>query len=190
MFQTFDQIRKSHEQTIRDISASEVSSMILALVSAIEGGSTIFVCGNGGSAADAQHFVAELVVRFERPRKALKALALTTDTSIITAAGNDWGYDSIFARQIEALGRKGDILLCLSTSGQSTNVILAMRAAKMQNMKIWSIVGNDGCDIAIASDITIILNGNTARVQEGTMLILHFLASVADEVASNARQDS
>lgn len=190
MIRIFDQIRKAHERTVADINSSEVYSMVGALVSAIEDGSTIFVCGNGGSAADAQHFVAELVVRFERPRKALKAIALTTDTSILTAAGNDFGYDSIFARQIEALGREGDILLCLSTSGQSKNVLLAMRAAKMQNMDVWSITGNSGSDIAVGSDTTITLNGNTARVQEGTILILHFLASVADEVASNAWLDT
>ena len=111
---------------------------------AIQSGGKILACGNGGSAADAQHFAAELVGRFERERQELGAIALTTDSSILTAIGNDYGYDEVFSKQVRAIGRPEDVLLAISTSGNSKNVILAIEAAKKIGMKIIALTGKGG----------------------------------------------
>ncbi len=182
MTPTFNQIREDHERAIGGINSMQVVLLADAMKFVLKRGTTIFVCGNGGSAADAQHFVAELVVKFGGKRGAIRAIALTTDTSILTAAGNDFGYESIFERQIEAFGLIGDVLLCLSTSGRSENVLRAVQKAKNQGMAVWSITDCDTNPLAIESDITVTVNGDTARVQEGTMLILHYLALVADDI--------
>lgn len=186
MTQMFSQICDDHYQTINKISHKEVASLVNAMCDALDRGYTIFVCGNGGSAADAQHFVAELVVKFGCMRKAISAIALTTNTSVITAAGNDFDYDSIFERQVEAVGRNGDILLCLSTSGESVNVLRAATAAREKSMRVLSITGCEVSSIATESDVTLVIEGTPARIQEGTMLVLHYLALIADEVIVDA----
>lgn len=145
----------------------------------------ILVCGNGGSAADAQHFAAELVNRFEIERNALPAIALTTDSSIITAIANDYSYERIFTRQIQALGQPGDILLAISTSGQSNNIIDAMTAAQNQNMRILALTGRDGGHIAplLRTDLDLeirVPSDRTARIQEVHLLILHCLCDGVD----------
>jgi D-sedoheptulose 7-phosphate isomerase len=137
----------------------------------------ILICGNGGSAADAQHFAAELIGRFERERDAWPAVALTTDTSILSAIGNDYGFDHVFARQVEGLGRKGDTLIAVSTSGNSENVLRAVASAKTKGLHTVGLLGRNGGALAAAVDHAIVVESfRTAHIQEGHMLILHFWA--------------
>ena len=144
----------------------------------------ILVCGNGGSAADAQHFAAELTGRFEKERMELAALALTTDTSALTAIGNDYGFEHIFSKQVRALGRPGDVLLGISTSGNSANVIEAVKAAHERDMRILAFTGRDGGKIAaMLNDSDILLNvphPRTARIQETHILLVHALCDCID----------
>ena len=142
-------------------------------------GGRILVCGNGGSAAQAQHLVAELVVRFETDRRALNAIALTADTAILTACGNDYGYERVFARQIEALGTAGDTLIAFSTSGKSKNIKEAIHAAHKQGMRILGISGNKGMNALCAIDI-ICPGSNTAIIQECHMVVTHLLCQAIE----------
>ncbi len=154
----------------------------------IKAGYKVLVCGNGGSAADAQHFAAELVGRFERERSAMAAIALTTDTSALTALSNDYGFERIFARQVEALGRSGDWLLAISTSGNSANVLAAMEVARAQQMQIVALTGRDGGAMATAlgdADIELrVPADSTARIQEVHILILHSLCELIEQAAN------
>ena len=122
------------------------------LTDALAAGGRVYVCGNGGSAADAQHIAAELAGRFRRDRRALGCAALTTDTSVLTAVGNDYGFERVFSRQVEALGRAGDVLWALSTSGRSANVLAAARAARDRGMRVVAMTGSDGGELAGAAD--------------------------------------
>ena len=144
----------------------------------------VLACGNGGSAADAQHFAAEMTGRFEKERMELAALALTTDTSAITAIGNDYGFDHIFSKQVRALGRNGDVLLALSTSGNSANVIKAIEAAHERDMHVIALTGRDGGKIAaMLKDNDILLNvphPRTARIQEIHILLIHAMCDCID----------
>lgn len=181
MGQDFEKTLSDHIASVGAIDATEVRRIADAVVTAIRGGGKVLVCGNGGSAADAQHFAAELVVRFESiGRKALPAIALAADISVLTAAGNDLGYESVFSRSVEAFGRPGDILLCLSTSGRSENVLRALRTAKPLGLLTVAITGERGSPILRESDCGLAIQGCTARVQEGTILVLHHLASAID----------
>ena len=139
----------------------------------------ILVCGNGGSAAQAQHLVAELVVRFETDRRALNAIALTADTAILTACGNDYGYERVFARQIEALGTAGDTLIAFSTSGKSKNIKEAIHAAHKKGLRILGISGNKGMNALCAIDI-ICPGSNTAIIQECHMVVTHLLCQAIE----------
>ena len=144
----------------------------------------ILACGNGGSAADAQHFAAEMTGRFEKERMELAAVALTTDTSALTAIGNDYGFDHIFSKQVRALGRAGDILVGLSTSGNSGNVIEAIKAAHERDMHVIALTGRDGGKIAaMLKDTDVLLNvpyPRTARIQENHILLIHALSDCID----------
>lgn len=144
----------------------------------------ILACGNGGSAADAQHFAAEMTGRFEKERMELAAVALTTDTSALTAIGNDYGFDHVFSKQVRALGRAGDVLLCISTSGNSANVIEAIKAAHERDMRVIAFTGRDGGKIAaMLDDGDILLNvphPRTARIQEVHILLVHALCDCID----------
>ena len=144
----------------------------------------MLACGNGGSAADAQHFIAELVGRFERDRLPLAGVALNTDTSILTAVGNDYGFDQIFARQIMALGQLGDVLVAISTSGNSANVQLAIEAAHAREMKVIALTGKGGGTIGnllLPSDIHLCVpHERTMRIQEVHILLLHLLCDGID----------
>jgi D-sedoheptulose 7-phosphate isomerase len=132
------------------------------------------VCGNGGSAADAQHISAELVGRFKEERKGLPCIALTTDTSMLTAWSNDYDFDSVFARQVEAHGRRGDVLVCISTSGNSTDVVEAAKAAPDLKINTIGLLGGDGGTLAGLVDIPIVIEHvDTARVQEVHQIIYH-----------------
>ena len=153
---------------------------------AIQSGGKILACGNGGSAADAQHFAAELVGRFERERQELGTIALTTDSSILTAIGNDYGYDEVFSKQVRAIGRPEDVLLAISTSGNSKNVILAIEAAKKIGMKIIALTGKGGGkmrDILGQQDVHLCVpTDRTARIQETHLLLLHCLCDGIDHL--------
>lgn len=179
---SFAEALDEHAGALRSIDAVSVEAMATDLVITLHRGSKVLVCGNGGSAADAQHFAAELVVRFETDRRALPAIAITTDSSAITAAANDLGYESVFSRMVEALGAPRDALLCLSTSGRSGNILRAQDAARRAGMRIWAITGPLPNAAAAAAGHVVSVDGSTARVQEGTALVLHYLASVVDAV--------
>ncbi|MDR1530097.1 MAG: phosphoheptose isomerase [Burkholderiales bacterium] len=144
----------------------------------------ILVCGNGGSAADAQHFAAELVGRFERERPELRALALTTDTSILTAVGNDYSFNEIFSKQVNAFGIEGDVLLAISTSGNSGNVLAAINAARERGMRIVALTGKGGGligEILSADDVHLCVpHTRTARIQEVHLLCIHCLCDAID----------
>ncbi len=148
---------------------------------ALMAGKKILVCGNGGSASDAQHFAAEIVGRFTRERQAWPALALTTDTSIITAVANDYGYAHVFARQVEGLGRPGDVLIGISTSGNSENIIRAMNQAITNGLKTIALTGNQGGSLAGKADAAITIPSKvTARIQEAHIFILHLWADATE----------
>jgi D-sedoheptulose 7-phosphate isomerase len=145
-------------------------------------GCKVLVCGNGGSAADAQHFAAELTGRYLKERRALAAIALTTDTSALTAIGNDYSYDYIFARQVEALGRPGDVLVGISTSGNSANVIAAVESARALGVRTVGILGRDGGRLAnLVDDALIVPSQVTARIQEIHEMVFHFWCEALDE---------
>lgn len=148
------------------------------LVSALRNGKKVLVAGNGGSAADSQHFAAELIGRFEKERKSYPAIALTTDTSILTSLGNDYGFDKIFSRQVEGLGNPGDILISISTSGNSKNLILAAEIASRKGLKTIGLFGNNGGLLKDKMYLSITVHNKvTARIQEAHIFILHYWAA-------------
>jgi D-sedoheptulose 7-phosphate isomerase len=161
-----------------------IADAVQALLTCVTGGGKILVCGNGGSAADAQHFAAELVGRFERERPELAAIALTTDTSILTAVANDYGFIAIFSRQVRALGQAGDVLLAISTSGNSPNVLAAIDAAHERDMVVIGLSGRNGGKMSQAlrdTDVHICVpHDRTARIQEVHLLTLHCLCDAVD----------
>jgi phosphoheptose isomerase len=147
----------------------------------LRAGNKLLVCGNGGSAADASHFATELVVHFIRDRRALPAICLASDSGILTAAGNDYGFDEIFARQVAAFARPGDVLICLTTSGKSKNLIRALEEAKARKLKTIAFLGRDGgSTIGIADLDLLVKSDSTARVQEAHQLLLHVLCEVIE----------
>lgn len=151
------------------------------LIQTVQSGSRVFICGNGGSAADAQHFSAELTGRFERERRAWPAVALTTDTSALTAIGNDYGFDQVFSRQLEALGQSGDLLIAMSTSGNSGNVRRAVAYAKANGIGTIGLLGRDGGQLAHDVDYALVApSRRTARIQEMHILILHIWCEMLD----------
>lgn len=158
-----------------------VVAMARALLEGLRRGGKVLLCGNGGSAADAQHLAAELVNRFRRERPALPALALTTDTSVLTSVANDRAFEEVFARQIEALGRPGDILLLLSTSGRSPNLHRAARAARARGLTVLGLLGGDGGGLDAQCDLSLVVpSDHTPRVQEVQLLIGHILCEAVE----------
>ncbi|MBB1162965.1 phosphoheptose isomerase [Aquariibacter albus] len=155
-----------------------------ALLGSLTGGGKVLVCGNGGSAADAQHFAAEFVGRFERERPGLAAIALTTDSSILTAIANDYAYEQVYAKQVQALGQPGDVLIAISTSGNSANVLAAVRAAHERELTVIALTGRGGGALATAladTDVHICVpHERTARIQEVHLLTLHCLCDAVD----------
>lgn len=164
--------------------AGPLSSAVDVLFGALANNGKILACGNGGSAADAQHFIAELVGRFERDRLPLAGIALNTDTSILTAVGNDYGFDSIFERQVTALGQPGDALVAISTSGNSANILRSIDAAHERDMSVIALTGKGGGkinDLLIESDIQLCVpHDRTMRIQEVHILLLHALCDGID----------
>jgi D-sedoheptulose 7-phosphate isomerase len=144
-------------------------------------GNKLLVCGNGGSAADASHFATELVVRFTKDRRALPAICLASDSGILTAAGNDYGFDKIFARQVAAFGQAGDVLICLTTSGSSKNVVRALEEAKARKLKTIAFLGRDGGSTIGIADVELLVKDNsTARTQEAHKLLIHVLCEIIE----------
>lgn len=161
--------------------APSIAAAARLLTQALRRKNKLLLCGNGGSAADCQHFAAELVGRFRRTRKALPAISLTTDTSIITALGNDIAFDEIFSRQIQALGRPGDVLICISTSGTSSNIVAGARTARKQGLKVVALLGKNRRRLAGLSDVIIsVPSSDTPRIQEVHALILHILGDIVE----------
>ena len=152
------------------------------LITALTKGGKVILFGNGGSAADCQHVAAELIGRFQNERKSLAAIALTTDTSIITALGNDYGFDIVFSRQIEGLARPNDIVIGISTSGNSKNIIAGIAQAKKMGLKTVSLTGCGGGMLAPLSDISLVVSSNvTARVQEAHICFLHIICELVEK---------
>ena len=147
----------------------------------LRAGNKLLVCGNGGSAADASHFVTELAVRFAKERRAYPAICLASDGGLLTAAGNDYGFDEIFARQVAALGQPGDVLICLTTSGKSKNVKRALEEAKTRELKTIAFLGrNGGSTIGMADVDILVRSDSTARIQEAHQLLLHVLCETIE----------
>jgi D-sedoheptulose 7-phosphate isomerase len=175
-------------QTLRALSSLEpqMSEAAGVIDLCLRAGNKLLVCGNGGSAADASHFATELVVRFAKERRALPAICLTSDSGILTAAGNDYGFDEIFARQIAAFGIAGDVLICLTTSGKSSNVARALEEAKARQMKTIAFLGRDGGSMVGIADLDLLVKSDsTARVQEAHQLLLHVLCEIIESRLCN-----
>jgi D-sedoheptulose 7-phosphate isomerase len=147
----------------------------------LRAGNKLLLCGNGGSAADASHFATEFVVRFLEDRPAYPAICLSSDGGLLTAAGNDYGFDKVFARQVAAFGQPGDVLICLTTSGKSKNVVRALEEAKAHKLKTIAFLGRDGGSTIGMADIDLLVKSDsTARVQEGHKLLLHVLCEIIE----------
>lgn len=180
----FDKNIELH-QAAKEALAPKIAQVASLIIEAYKQGNKLLLCGNGGSAADSQHIAAELVGRFQKERKGFSALALTTDTSILTAVANDFGYDFVFARQIEALGDKGDVLIAISTSGNSQNIVRAVEAAKLKGLKTIGFLGNDGGQLKNLIDISLIVpSQESARIQEVHILIGHIVCQLIESQVS------
>jgi D-sedoheptulose 7-phosphate isomerase len=166
---------------IADTQGGVIQAMLDEVWNRMQQGGKLLLCGNGGSAADAQHLATECMVRLQHDRCPLPALALTTDTSLLTAAGNDFGFDTIFARQVEGLGHAGDVLLALSTSGNSRNVVLAVEEARRRGMSTLGLLGNDGGALRDRVDIALVVpSSNTQRIQEVHLAVGHILCAALE----------
>ena len=161
--------------------ADHILAQAADMAERLKRGCRILVCGNGGRAADAQHFAAELSGRYVKERRALAGIALTVDTSALTAIGNDYGFDRVFSRQVEALGRPGDLLVGISTSGNSANVIQAVLAARSLGLRTLGLLGRDGGQLKdLVDDALVVPSGVTARIQEIHMMTYHFWCEAID----------
>lgn len=155
------------------------------IVSTVQKGNTVFIAGNGGSAADAQHIAAEFVGRFKKERRSYPAVALTTDTSALTAIGNDYGFVRVFSRQLEGLGREGDLFIAISTSGNSVNLVHACAEARKQKMSIIGLLGNDGGLIKEFVDVAVVIPTSvTSHIQEMHMQVYHSWCVAVDDIQS------
>lgn len=166
---------------VRDQRGAELEAAVAAVAEALQGGGKVLLCGNGGSAADAQHVAAELVGRFKAERRGLAAVALTTDTSALTAIANDYGFERVFARQVEALARPGDVVVGLSTSGNSANVLAAVETAKGIGCRTVGLTGRDGGRLGRMVDVHLnVPHDDTARVQEAHITLGHILCDCVE----------
>jgi D-sedoheptulose 7-phosphate isomerase len=167
-----------------EVLAKPIADAVGTLMGCITSGGKVLVCGNGGSAGDAQHFAAEFVGRFERERPGLAAIALTTDSSILTAVGNDYDFNAIFSKQVQAIGSPGDVLLAITTSGNSANVLAAVEAAHAKEMSVVALTGRDGGKmrkLLLETDVHICVpHERTARIQEVHLLVVHCLCDAVD----------
>ena len=175
---------EEHSQLVAKMAAleSEIASAGELCGKALAQGQCIYLCGNGGSAADAQHIAAELIGRFVNDRRSLPAIALTTDTSALTAIGNDYGFDEVFSRQVAGLCRKGDVLIAISTSGNSENVIKAVDAAHRAGGSVIGLTGKSGGALDIKCDVSLVVPSDvTARIQEMHIVIGHLICALVEE---------
>ena len=176
---------QEHLQVIEampSLHTAELMSACELITQSLLKGGTLFWCGNGGSAADSQHLAAEFVGRFKKDRKALRSIALTTDTSILTCVANDYSYDNIFSRQLEALASSDDVLVAISTSGNSKNVLRALKVAKDLNLKTIALLGKGGGQAKTLADVAIVIQSDTtARIQEAHILIGHILCDLIEQ---------
>ena len=174
-------VKLRHE--VAEILHGDIIDLASQMAAVIGAGSKILVCGNGGSAADSSHLVGELVVRLsaDRSRTALPAISLSADSTVLTAAGNDFGFEKIFSRQVEALGIKGDMLLALSTSGKSANLLSAVAAAKKKSMLTAALIGADGGDLVNAVERSVVIPSDSVqRIQEEQKFIIHLLVELVE----------
>lgn len=168
-------------KSLRDSLTDRVADIARLLIATVRNNGTIFWCGNGGSAADSQHLAAELMGRFKRERAAIASIALTTDTSAMTAIGNDYSYADIFKRQVQGLVRRGDVLIGISTSGNSENVLLAVREAKARGATTVGLLGRDGGRLKNECDYHIVVpSADTARIQENHIMVGHILCDLIE----------
>jgi D-sedoheptulose 7-phosphate isomerase len=176
---------EAHKKTIAKLETGDIEAIATAagiITRALKQNGRLYICGNGGSAADAQHIASELMGRFERERKPLPAVAMTTDTSIITSLSNDYGYENVFAKQVEALVKKGDVLWAISTSGASANVIAAAKSAKKKGAKVLAFTGSNGSKLGRLADICFCANSkSTARSQEIHQLGFHIICGLVED---------
>jgi D-sedoheptulose 7-phosphate isomerase len=171
-------------RALADGCAEDVAKAASLLADAVRAGGTILICGNGGSAADAQGLATEFVstLTTDRRRPAIPAIALTTDTSILTAVANDFGFDGVFARQVQAIGRPGDVLIGISTSGRSRDVLVAVDEARTRGLSTVALTGADGGDLAPLADVAIrVPSGATSHIQEGHLAVEHALAFAVED---------
>jgi D-sedoheptulose 7-phosphate isomerase len=173
--------RRARLATLTAEDGAALSALAMRFVATLKGGGTLFFAGNGGSAADAQHVATEYVVRYVGDRRAMPAIALTTDTSLLTAAGNDIGFDNIFARQVEALCRRGDLLMLHSTSGKSENLLRAAQAAKAKGVQVVALLGKDGGPLKGLVDAAYVVRSEVgSEVQEIQLAIEHLIVEVVE----------
>jgi D-sedoheptulose 7-phosphate isomerase len=179
-------LRQNREAVEKSFAGAQMESLeriAEVLVQAFRSGNKILLCGNGGSAADSQHIAAEFVGRFKRERQSLPAIALTTDSSILTAVGNDYGYEQVFSRQVEGIGQKGDVLIAISTSGNSKNVLEAVRAAKSRGITSVGFTGARGGTLKAAADLCFqAQSSETPHIQEVHITALHALSEVVEDL--------
>jgi D-sedoheptulose 7-phosphate isomerase len=181
----FDRLHGDHVATFEASRPllKEAAALAEAAISTLSAGGKLLLCGNGGSAADSQHIATEMTVRFEKTRRGLPAIALTTDTSALTAAGNDFGFEHVFSRQVEALGRKGDLLIGITTSGNSPNVISALRVARKLGLVTACLAGHGGGQVArenLADHVLTVPGASTARAQEVHIFLGHLVCAAVD----------
>ena len=169
------------EDLLRD-NITQIIDMTNIVIESLKKNGKILLCGNGGSASDSQHLAAEFIGRFQKERRALPAIALTTDTSILTALANDYGYETVFSRQVEALGCKDDVIIGISTSGKAKNVIAAIKQAKKIGLKTIVFSGADGGELVKLADISLVIKSSvTARIQEAHITVGHIICELAEE---------
>ena len=174
-------VANMHALAADDALSAQIEDAVTLCIDALRNGKKLLFCGNGGSAADAQHWAGELVSRFYYDRPGLAAIALTTDSSILTAIGNDYGYDYVFARQVEALGQSGDVLVAISTSGNSPNVLRAADVARARDMQVIAFTGRSGGKLLPMSDICFRMpSDETPRIQEGHEFVGHLLCALIE----------
>ncbi len=176
---------ESHLETIQkviNLSVTDLEAAAFLIIEVLQKGNKVLICGNGGSAADAQHFSAELTGRYKSERRGLPSIALSTDTSALTAIGNDYGFDRVFSRQVEALGTCGDVVIGISTSGNSRNIIEALKSAKKLGCKTIGLSGRDGGEMNSICDINVIVpSDDTPRIQEMHILFIHSICQIVDD---------
>jgi D-sedoheptulose 7-phosphate isomerase len=183
LLRSVEQHREALDKSFGPKQIQVVEEITRQILKTLKAGNKIMLCGNGGSAADSQHIAAEFIARFKRDRTSLPAIALTTDTSILTATANDYDFEQVFSRQVEGLGRPGDLLIAISTSGKSKNILHAVRKAKAQQIYTIGLSGGNGGTLKDLVDVCCVVQATeTSRIQEMHILILHAVSEVVEEV--------